>query len=82
MTVVAARPVSMQALNAALLDAHEAGNGPALAALYGEAAGCLETQGDRDAACFYYTQAYVFALEAGLPAAETYAAFLRANRRL
>ena len=34
-----------------------------------EAAGRLERAGDTDAACFFLTQAYVFALEGGLPAA-------------
>jgi hypothetical protein len=56
-------------LDEAILSAHERGDGKALAGLYEEAAGRLERAGDTDAACFFLTQAYVFALEGGLPAA-------------
>lgn len=52
-----------------LLDAHEAGDASALASLYCKVADNEETAGNTDAACFYLTQAYVFALEAGLPLA-------------
>lgn len=48
------------ALDAALLAAHEAGDRPALIALYTRAA-----EGDGPGAAFYLTHAYVFALEAG-----------------
>lgn len=50
----------MSELNQRLLEAHATGDKAALVALYHEAA-----QGtvDPDVACFYLTQAYVFALE-------------------
>ena len=55
-------------LDARLLAAHKAGDRAALATLYREA-------GDRAAddreARFYLTHAYVFALDAGVPEAET-----------
>lgn len=59
-----------------LLDAHEAGDASALASLYCKVADNEETAGNTDAACFYLTQAYVFALEGGLPEA------CELNRRL
>lgn len=58
----------MTDLNAQLLAAHEAGDTPALIRLYQ----CAADQADNlDAACFYLTHAYVFALESGHPDAET-----------
>ena len=51
--------------DAAILAAHAAGDGVHLARLYAEAADLLETGGALDAACFFLTQAYIFALEAG-----------------
>ena len=66
----------LSALDAALLEAHAAGDSTKLAALYTEAADQAEGKGDIEAACFYLTHAYVFALEAGLPVAGTL------NRRL
>ena len=56
---------SRAALDAALLKAHADGDGPALARLYTQAADLAQTDGDAQAMCFYLTQAYVFALEAG-----------------
>ena len=53
-------------LDARLLAAHAADDRAALIALYREAA---LTAADHDAACFYLTHAYVFALEAGAPEA-------------
>lgn len=47
-------------LEAALLDAHAVGDRAALVTLYAEAA-----DGASDAAAFFLTQAYVFALEIG-----------------
>ncbi|MBY6155654.1 hypothetical protein KUV47_20730 [Vannielia litorea] len=67
----AAGPVS---LDARLLAAHAAGDGAALARLYAEAA---ERGGP--GAEFYLTQAWIFALEAGVPEAEKYGARLRAQ---
>lgn len=48
-----------------LLDAHARDDRAALVGLYTEAAG---QAGDADAACFYLTHAYIFALEMGDPA--------------
>jgi len=48
-----------------MLRAHEAGDVSVLPTLYIEAARLRETQGDTDAACFFYTHAYVYALDAG-----------------
>ena len=66
MTAHAAR----DALDASLLAAHARGDGPALAELYARAADRCEAEGALDACCFYLTQAYVFALEAGLETAD------------
>ena len=52
----------MNDLNTRLLSAHEAEDTPALVQLYTAAADQIEAQ-DLDAACFYLTHAYVFALE-------------------
>ncbi len=54
-----------KALDQALLDAHERGDSAALIAIYTKAADQSETLGDVDEACFFLTQAYVFALESG-----------------
>lgn len=48
-----------------MLAAHARNDSEALMALYGEAADLQEVQGDIDAACFYLTQAFVYALESG-----------------
>lgn len=61
--------VDRQTLDAALLAAHERHDGEALVRLYSDAGMLAETGGDIDAACFYYTHAYVFALETGIAAA-------------
>jgi hypothetical protein len=53
------------ALERAILAAHAAGDPDALVGLYSEAGMRAETGGDVDAACFFYTYAYVFALETG-----------------
>lgn len=57
----------MRDLDARLLAAHEARDGPALIPLYEEAA---LGAADDTARGFYLTHAYVFALEAGDPRAE------------
>lgn len=54
----------MNDLHARLLAAHAAGDTSALIRLYTAAADQVEHQ-DLDAACFYLTHAYVFALERG-----------------
>lgn len=58
------------ALDQALLNAHEGGDIRALVTLYAQAGDLAEREGQIDAACFYLTQAFVFALEAGHPAAD------------
>ena len=63
-------------LDAALLRAHAASDLPGLVALYTQAADRAEAAGGIDAACFYLTQALVFALEDGAPVA------MVLNRRL
>lgn len=52
-----------------------------LVALYLTEADRLEAAGDIDAACFYLTQAYVWALEAGRPEARDLHARLKAAGR-
>lgn len=69
-------------LDTALLAAHAAQDGPRLAQLYGEAADLLIAAGDADAACFFWTQAYVFALEAGAQEADRFGGLLRERARL
>lgn len=49
-----------------ILAAHEVGDMEALARLYAQAAEKVEADGAIDEACYYYTIAYVFALDAGL----------------
>ncbi len=53
-------------LEQALLDAHARHDAPALVGLYTQAA---DVTADNQAACFYLTQAYVYALEQGDPTA-------------
>lgn len=57
----------MTNLNAQLLAAHDAGDLQDLVRLYQSAA---DQAADTDAACFYLTQAYVFALESDHPESE------------
>jgi hypothetical protein len=52
-------------LHQRMLRAHMEGEAGLLPALYLEAARLREAQGDTDAACFFYTHAYVYALDAG-----------------
>jgi len=53
-------------LDEAIRRAHTAGELDRLAAGYAESAALYERQGEVDAACFYWTQAYVMALDAGI----------------
>ncbi|MGB7260886.1 MAG: hypothetical protein WBC68_02345 [Albidovulum sp.] len=53
------------ALDQALLTAHTAGDLAALVHLYTQAADDQEAAGNINAACFYLTHAYVFALQSG-----------------
>ena len=48
-----------------MLQAHEQDDLSALPPLYLEAARLREDEGDIDAACFFYTHAYVYALDCG-----------------
>lgn len=68
----------MTDLNAQLLAAHDAGDMTALIALYQHAA---DTAATVDAACFYLTHAYVFALEANHPDVDAIRARLVAEGR-
>ena len=63
--------MSRSVLDAALRAAHAAGDPVALARLYAQAADAAEARRDPDATCFYLTHAFVFALEAGVPEAQT-----------
>ncbi|MEM8699331.1 MAG: hypothetical protein AAGF44_09175 [Pseudomonadota bacterium] len=67
-----------EALDARLLAAHEAGDSRALVTLYREAA---EASASTEAACFYLTHAYVFALETGHPEADALHRRLKAAGR-
>lgn len=58
------------ALDLALIEAHGRGDGRALVGLYARAATDGARAGDAAAEAFFLTQAYVFALEAGDPAAD------------
>lgn len=53
------------ALEAAILAAHAAADHGALAALYARAGDLRLEAGDIGAACFFHTQAHVFALSSG-----------------
>lgn len=58
-------------LNAAILEAHDNRRLDTLAASYARGGALYERQGETDAACFFWTQAYIFALDAGVaPLAE------------
>ncbi|WP_323776547.1 hypothetical protein [Leisingera sp.] len=63
-------------LDQALLKAHQDKDSAALVHFYTLAGDRAEAAGDINAACFYLTHAFVFALEAGLPDAR------ELNRRL
>ena len=69
------------ALDAALIEAHEAGDGPRLVLLYTQAADSAEAKGDIGACCFHLTQAYVFALASGARQAGALHARLLAHGR-
>lgn len=56
-------------LDQSLLDAHERNDLAELVRLYILAGDETERHGDIDAACFFLTQAFVFALELGAPEA-------------
>ncbi|MGI9419147.1 MAG: hypothetical protein ACR2RA_15055 [Geminicoccaceae bacterium] len=64
--MIATERQAYDALDAAIQDAHGGGRLAALAASYAEGAALYERQGETDAACFFWTQAYIFALDAGI----------------
>jgi len=68
-------------LDTALIAAHEARAASDLVGLYTAAADRAEAEDRVDAACFYLTHAYVFALEAGHPAADALHARLKLRGR-
>ena len=68
-------------LDRQILDAHAREDGAALARLYARAADMAETDGNIDGCCFFLTQAYVFALQAGVAEADELHARLLAYGR-
>lgn len=58
----------MKNLNDAILNAHAQNDGVSLVALYTQAA---DETNDVDTTCFFLTYAYIYALELGLPDADT-----------
>ncbi|NNE78884.1 MAG: hypothetical protein HKN18_01305 [Silicimonas sp.] len=50
-----------------MMAAHGSCNLPELVDLYATAANWAETEGDVDRCCFFLTQAWVYAMEAGSP---------------
>ena len=68
----------MKSLDRQLLKAHDANDTAALVSLYTQAADHTD---DVDAACFYLTHAYVFALERGYKAADALRERLAARGR-
>ena len=74
--------VDDDALDTAILAAHHARDGAALTTHYSAAAARAEAASDIDAACFFLTQAYIFALEAGVPEAPALRARLAAHGRI
>jgi hypothetical protein len=68
----------MKDLDAQMIAAHAAHDLTALIQLYTQAA---DEANDLDAACFYLTHAYVFALESGAPETQVLRARLVENGR-
>ena len=69
----------MNDLDERLLDAHARADTAALVTLYAEAG---RTTPDLDAACFYLTHAYVYALEMGHPDVDSLHAGLAKHGRV
>jgi hypothetical protein len=61
--------MTREELDHALIAAHDAEDSEELIRLYTLAGDVCEAAGDLDAACFYLTHAFVFALEDGAPEA-------------
>lgn len=72
---------SHRALETKILDAHAAGDVGSLIEGYGRAAVIAEGEGDIDAACFFATYAYIYALEAGHPDGQNLHEFLKKHGR-
>lgn len=53
-------------LDCAIRAGHLAGNKACLAETYAKGAALYERQGETNAACFFWTQAYILALDAGV----------------
>jgi len=73
---VAPKKLDPQELDRALIAAHEGSDLTELVRLYTAAGDLAEQESRIDAACFYLTHAFVFALESGAPQAD------RLNQRL
>ncbi len=63
-------PTGRKTLDQELLAAHSTNDFKALVALYTRAGDTCEKTGNIDAACFYLTHAYVFALQEGMSEAQ------------
>lgn len=63
--------MAMADLDRKLLAAHARGTADELSWLYQQASLLADADGDRERAAFFLTQAWVFALEAGTPLAES-----------
>lgn len=64
-----------------LIDALRSSDPSRVAGIYAQAAALMEAAGDVNRACFFYTQAWVFALEAGDALADELRARLVAHGR-
>lgn len=56
-------------LDAALIAAHQQHDAPHIARLFEQAGNLEAAAGNEDAACFFWTNGYIWALEAGIPLA-------------
>ncbi len=74
-------PPNEDTLDTRLLDAHARDDRQALVRLYREAADMSESSQQIDAACFYLTHAYIYALDTGASEARDLHARLKARGR-
>jgi len=74
-------PDAPDSLDARMLAAHANRDLAGLVDLYTQAANMSEALRNIDAACFYLTQAYVFALDVGAAEAQTLRARLKTHGR-
>lgn len=72
----------LTALNERLIKAHRDNDAAQMADLYQQAAKAFDLRGDLQSAAFYYTQAYILALEAGSPNAQETGRWLTDHGRL